>query len=119
MCGLVTGGREECWWSCNIQRVEDPLSPGVYFTFVLDPSCLANCYPADHCLSLFLNDYQSAGGICRGSCLDVLAPGLFPVSNKSCELYNPEECECTIDDYNNNVCTEEQTIAANCWWWTD
>ena len=86
MCGLVTGGTEECWWTCNIQKVEDQEDPGGWYPCITDPSCLAECYPADHCLSLLLTDYQNAGGICRGSYLDVLAPGLFPVSNKSCEL---------------------------------
>ena len=29
-----------------------------------------------------------SGGICRGSYLDVTYPGLYPVSNQTCELYN-------------------------------
>ena len=116
-CGLTTGGREECWWSCGIQRVEDSFTPGLFIPFIPDPSCLSDCYPADHCLSALLEDYKAAGGICRGSFLDVLAPGLFPVSSQSCELYNPEEeCDCTLNDFYNNVCTFEQTIAADCYW---
>ena len=91
MCGLVTGGRDECWWNCTIERVEDPSRPGSWFLFIPDPPCLANCYPADHCLSRLLADYQSAGGICRGSMLDIIAPGVFPVTNKSCELHQPDD----------------------------
>ena len=41
------------------------------------------------------------------------------MSSQTCEMYNPEECDCTIDDYNNNVCSYQETIAANCWWWTE
>ena len=90
-CGLLTGGREECWWGCDIYRHENALGQGNWFTYFTDPSCLDDCYPADHCFSLLLDDYKAAGGICRGSWLDVTAPGLFPVSNKTCELLNESE----------------------------
>ena len=90
-CGLTTGGREECWWSCEVRRVEEPFAPGIYYPLIPEPSCLSDCYPADHCLSSLLADYHSAGGICQGSRMDVIYPGLFPVSNKSCELYEAED----------------------------
>ena len=65
-------------------------------------------------------DYKAAGGICRGSDLDVNWSGLkFPVSNQNCELYNPKECECTVDDFYNGVCTYEEMKAADCHWWED
>ena len=46
---------------------------------------MADCYPADHCLSSLLADYQAAGGICQGSFLDIYYPGDFPVTD-SCEV---------------------------------
>ena len=114
MCGLLTGGSAECWWTCHIQRIQDPKSPKIIYPLITNPSCLTDCYPADHCLSSLLADYKEAGGICRGSWLDVLAPGLFPVSNKPCELIN---CECTLEDFYNDVCTYDEMIAANCYLW--
>ena len=91
MCGLVTGGRPECWWSCDIQRVENPSKPGRVLQLIAEPSCLSDCYPGGHCLNALLADYHSAGGICRGSYLDVIAPGLFPVSRQPCELHEPDD----------------------------
>ena len=105
MCGLVTGGSDECWWTCKIQRVENPVIPGGSYPFIPDPSCLAECYPADHCLSLLLADYHNAGGICRGSWLDVTFPGLFPVSNKSCELYETDYPD-SETDLKTGLCSE-------------
>ena len=84
LCGLTTGGSEECWWRCNIQRVEHPLRPGIFLKLILNPSCLSECYPADHCLSSLLADYQAAGGVCQGSYLDVRYPGVFNVSDQPC-----------------------------------
>ena len=79
LCGITTGGREECWWK-----------PGCYEDidkgFFLPPNCLAECYPADHCLSSLIRDYQAAGGICPNSELDVTYPGVFNVSEQSCEV---------------------------------
>ena len=111
-CGIVTGGREECWWKCDMQTVEET-------TFLMPPTCMADCFPADHCLSSLLADYQAIGGICRGSSLDVNYPGLLPVSDQPCEFYDPEECGCTWNDYQNGLCTWEEYIAADCTWWRD
>ena len=49
----------------------------------MPPTCLADCFPTDHCLSSLLADYQAAGGICRGSYLDI---GVLPVSDQTCEF---------------------------------
>ena len=78
-CGLTTGGREECWWDCGLQRVDGD-------TYLLPPSCLADCFPTDHCLSSLLADYQAAGGICQGGYMDRNYPGVFPVSDQTCEF---------------------------------
>ena len=75
----MTGGREECWWDCYKDQY-------FYDEFLLPPSCLADCYPPDHCLSSLLADYQAAGGICPGSYLDVYYA--VPVSNQSCENHD-------------------------------
>ena len=56
---------------------------------------------------------------CRGSWLDIFAPGLFPVSSQSCQLYNPEDCECTQEDYLLGVCTYEEYLTADCYWRKD
>ena len=42
-------------------------------------------------------------------------PELYPVVD--CEYYDPEECQCTADDFYNEVCTAEETVEADCWWW--
>ena len=91
MCGLTTGGREECWWSCTIRRAEHQSNPGLVFQFIVNPSCLAQCFPPDHCLNSLLEDYQTAGGVCSGSYLDRFYPELYPVSDQSCELHDPPE----------------------------
>ena len=77
-CGVTTGGRPECWWDCYTQTI---ITNGNEFFH--PPSCLADCY---QCLSSLLADYQAAGGVCQGSYLDVTYPGLFNVSDQSCEL---------------------------------
>ena len=87
MCGLTIGGSDECWWDCRREIIENRTNMGQFFSYMPDPSCLTDCYPSDHCLSLLLADYKAAGGICRGSLLDVNYPGLFPVSNQACEVY--------------------------------
>ena len=79
----MTGGREECWWGCETQVSTGSVSGA---EFLLPPTCLSDCYPADHCLSSLLADYQVAGGVCSGSYAEVHYPGLFPVSDQPCEF---------------------------------
>ena len=74
-CGLTTGGRAECWWNCY-----------QYVIFVLPPACLSDCYPADHCLSALIAEYQAVGGVCRGSYLDIVYNGVFNVSDQHCDV---------------------------------
>ena len=90
LCGLTTGGREECWWSCEISKLEQ-YGRSQFLHFVNNPTCLESCYPEIHCLSSVLAEFRSAGGICPGSRADVQYPGLFQVSNRSCEMYKPED----------------------------
>ena len=74
-CGVTTEGQPECWWKYE-----------VHGRFLLPPSCISDCYAADHCLSSLIADYQAAGGICQGSELDLYYPGLFNVSDQPCEF---------------------------------
>ena len=40
MCGLPTGGREECFWDCEVEDSEftnGPIFPA--------PECLLDCFP--------------------------------------------------------------------------
>ena len=93
MCGLVTGGREECWWDCHTEIREftwRPWEEAEFVVHITNPSCLEDCYPPDHCLSSLLADYKAAGGVCQGSFLDVTFPGLYPVSDKPCELHEDD-----------------------------
>lgn len=94
MCGLVTGGSEECWWDCHTQIREFTWRPGnglEWLVYISNPSCLEDCYPPDHCLSSLLADYKTAGGVCKGSFLDIRFPGLYPVSELPCELYEDDD----------------------------
>ena len=38
MCGLPTGGREECFWDCEI-------APGYNGPYFPAPECLLDCFP--------------------------------------------------------------------------
>ena len=38
MCGLTTGGREDCYWDCNI------ITDRYYRKLVTNPECLLDCY---------------------------------------------------------------------------
>lgn len=105
-CGLTTGGQEECWWDCHRERKQFPESPGVFTSVITNPSCLSDCYPADHCLNSLLEDYKAVGGLCKGSYLDTALPGVFPTSLEPCEFFNPDDCDCT--------CTFEEIVSSQC-----
>ena len=97
MCGMTTGGREECSWDCLILRFG--------FNFVFNLDCLDDCYPPDHCLSSLLRDYNTAGGICRGGFFDVRYPGLYRVSNQPCEFFQDESNK--VWDIKTGLCSSE------------
>lgn len=88
MCGTTTGGRQECWWDCQrfIAAERQFSSPGQYSSLITNLDCLDDCYAPNRCVNSLLDDYKAAGGICKGSFLDIYNPGLFPISEKSCEL---------------------------------
>ena len=76
-CGLTTGGKEECFWDCPL-LIFSNLS---YYEITNEPSCLRDCFPQNHCVHSFLDDFERAGGICRGSFGDIFYNGVFPTSN--------------------------------------
>ena len=72
---LLSGGRSECYWDCDVVFYQ----PGNTLRVVRNPECLRDCFPADHCVNLLLDDYQQAGGICAGSfgALQYAGTGIF------------------------------------------
>ena len=57
-------------------------------TFLVPPTCMADCYPADHCLSSLLADYEAAGGVCAGFFGLLDFPGVYQESELQCEFDN-------------------------------
>ena len=86
MCGITTGGREECWWDCQIFITGANARPGEYSSIFNNLDCLEDCPTPNGCLNSLLEDYRAAGGICRDSFLDTTYPGLYPVSDTSCKI---------------------------------
>lgn len=95
-------GSDGCLSACHGLGVVSHGNP-----FLNNTQCFGSCYPADHCLSALLDDYYNAGGICQGSFLDVYFPGLFPVSNKSCELYGTDTDTHYDYDLKSGLCSEQ------------
>ena len=125
MCGVTTGGAEECYWDCNVVRAPDeaPLyAAGVYS----NPECLLDCFAPDHCISKLIRDYLRAGGTCVQTNLYPLAPaskcrvpggelGCSPdtvesvLDQESCNNYLPEFLTAqwvigTLDALNRTLC---------------
>ena len=70
---MSPGGQAECYWDCNVFTTEDA---GQVIT---NPECLQDCFAADHCVNLLINDYLAAGGICEESFgATIFYPGIFP-----------------------------------------
>ena len=86
MCGIPTGGKDECWWSCSKIYASSPGDFGITLDFsliyIVDPFCLEKCFPDDSCFSSLLNDYKIAGGVCKGSFPDIL--GFLNASDLPC-----------------------------------
>ena len=66
MCGVPTGGKDECFWDCIPNHRE--FSPNVgykqHYRYYVNPECLKDCFPEKHCVNLLLDDYVAAGGAC-------------------------------------------------------
>ena len=41
MCGVTTGGKEECYWDCNI--ITTPL-PSTFEKIITNPQCIEDCF---------------------------------------------------------------------------
>ena len=61
MCGLTTGGKENCEWDCISRRI---LNFNKLYTNI---ECVRDCFSEDHCVAKVLNDYENSGGICGES----------------------------------------------------
>ena len=57
MCGITTGGKEECEWDCEVAFGESLI--GIVFTKFTNPQCLRDCFPSSHCVNNFLDDLSS------------------------------------------------------------
>ena len=75
MCGLTTGGSENCEWDCI------PLGGGFYS----NPECLLDCFPEGHCVDKLLKDYLTVGGICAESSFGDQIKDILPAASKDCE----------------------------------
>ena len=74
MCGVTTGGREECVWDCEVINFAESdgfvtstgssVLAGVTFK---NPLCLEDCFAKDHCVTKLFTDFKAAGGICDGA----------------------------------------------------
>ena len=61
MCGITTGGQDECWWDCIIISAQQ-----VYGQAVTNPECLRDCFlnttiSEDDCFALLIEDVTSKG----------------------------------------------------------
>ena len=75
MCGVTTGGSENCEWDCI------PLGGGFYS----NPECLLDCFPEGHCVKKLLSDYLTVGGICAESSFGDQIKDILPATSKECE----------------------------------
>ena len=107
-CGLTTGGRDECWWDCKIERLQHQTYPEEIRIFITNPTCLDDCYPPDHCLSHLLQDYKAAGGICKGGFLDTYynAIGIWNISETDCEFHEEDDYYSAYD-IKTGLCSEK------------
>ena len=54
MCGLTTGGREECDWDCDVAFFGQFFGPEV--TEIANPECLRDCFKDVPCVGMILDD---------------------------------------------------------------
>ena len=57
LCGITTGGRENCEWDCETVHYVDLI--------YRNPKCFLDCFEKDHCVTKILLDYIEAGGLCK------------------------------------------------------
>ena len=59
VCGLTTGGNENCEWDCTNKYYGVPYYP--------QPECFIDCFEDNHCGKKAIQEYIDAGGLCGGS----------------------------------------------------
>ena len=80
MCGITTGGNENCEWDC-ISGTLYAFENSIYSNI----ECLRDCFSdEDHCVSKVLNDFENAGGICGESYFGSLQ-NTFPTAENECK----------------------------------
>ena len=52
MCGVTTGGKEECDWDCNVELGTLVLQEQQ----IINPECLEDCFEKTHCVRRLLED---------------------------------------------------------------
>ena len=57
LCGITTGGRENCEWDCEPDQYADVIYK--------NPRCFLDCFEENHCVTKILLDYSEAGGLCK------------------------------------------------------
>ena len=114
MCGVTTGGSEDCFWECNIEQIGNTNIP-----FITPPECLLNCFPEvcniyctlmqknhfhtifqDNCFHHLIQDYLKTG-ICEGTPDPVYNPLNYPTSSCKTKFQN------AITKIKEGVCSEE------------
>jgi len=67
MCGRTTGGKEECWWDCEIGQQHQPWKEGG----LANPGCLLDCGEQIHpCISSLIRDLLDNGVCCNAHLYD-------------------------------------------------
>ena len=84
MCGLTTGGNENCEWDCingNYEVGGIQIASSLYSNI----ECLRDCFSEeDHCVVKVLNDFENAGGICGESYFSS-QQNTFPTTENECK----------------------------------
>ena len=75
-----------CWFDC------EGVGEG---KFLKDPGCLADCFPADHCLTSLVRDFR---GVCPGSYPSKYYPQLWFTSDTSCSFLEEGDLDFSTSD---------------------
>ena len=90
VCGLTTGGNENCEWDCTSDYYGAP-----YYS---PPECMFDCFEDNTCGKKAIQEYIDAGGICNGSS----SYNLFVNYNYNVDI---ADCQYITLDVNGNMLT--------------
>ena len=65
MCGITTGGKEECFWDCDIIILEEESTVVNVFETgqrISNPECLKDCFEETPCVGMLLDDPDCTEG---------------------------------------------------------